>query len=147
MRKIVSLRLDTPTIAAARRRARDRKVKFTHYLEAAVLRDLDGGAQSAEALALVHILRALRGSRLELERRGIRHAAIFGSVARGEERPDSDVDVLIEIDRAIIRDLFDYGSACGAIEDAVGRPADVALSDRLRPEIAAEVARDRIDAF
>ena len=36
-----------------------------------------------------------------LRARGIRHAALFGSVARGEARSTSDVDVLIELDPAL----------------------------------------------
>ena len=35
---------------------------------------------------------------------GARHIRVFGSVARGEERPDSDVDILVEFDRGY--DLF-----------------------------------------
>ena len=77
----------------------------------------------------------------------MRHAAIFGSLARGEERPDSDVDILIDIDRDVIRDLFHYARAAAAIERLIGRPVDMARQDRLRPDIADAVARDRIAAF
>jgi len=43
-----------------------------------------------------------------LRNRGERHAAIFGSLARGEARPDSDVDVLVEVDPAHRMVLFEY---------------------------------------
>jgi len=40
--------------------------------------------------------------------RGVTHAAVFGSVARGENRPDSDIDIMIDIDPEAHITLFDY---------------------------------------
>jgi hypothetical protein len=42
-----------------------------------------------------------------LRERGISSAAVFGSVVRGQARPDSDVDVLVDIDPAAAFDLLD----------------------------------------
>jgi uncharacterized protein len=148
MRKVISLRLDEKAVAAARRRAKQRGMHFTHYLEASILDDLGGdGAARPQTSALLDVLHRLRAHRPELQRLGVRHAAIFGSLARGEERPDSDADILVEIDRDVIRDLFDYARAMAAIGNLVARPVDIARQDRLRPGIADDVARDRIDAF
>jgi predicted nucleotidyltransferase len=44
------------------------------------------------------VLETLRAHEGELRRLGMSHAAVFGSVARGEARMDSDVDVLVELD-------------------------------------------------
>jgi predicted nucleotidyltransferase len=38
---------------------------------------------------------------------GVAHAAVFGSVARGDDRPDSDVDILVDLDPAIVVTVFD----------------------------------------
>jgi hypothetical protein len=44
----------------------------------------------------------------------VRHAALFGSVARDEARADSDLDILIELDPALKIDAFEYaGLALG----------------------------------
>ena len=43
-----------------------------------------------------------------LRARGVRHAALFGSVARGEARLDSDIDVMIELDPDAPIDVFAY---------------------------------------
>ena len=43
-------------------------------------------------------LETLRRSEPDLRARGVRRAAVFGSVARGDGRPDSDIDILVEID-------------------------------------------------
>jgi predicted nucleotidyltransferase len=44
------------------------------------------------------VIARLKEAEPALRARGIRSAAVFGSVARGEERPDSDIDILVEID-------------------------------------------------
>jgi len=48
--------------------------------------------------SLSQILEALQAQEAELRRLGVRHAAVFGSLARGEERPDSDIDMLVDLD-------------------------------------------------
>lgn len=45
------------------------------------------------------IITRLRENESALRKRGVAHAALFGSGARGDERPDSDTDILIEFDR------------------------------------------------
>jgi predicted nucleotidyltransferase len=44
------------------------------------------------------VIAALRAHQAELHRRGVRHAALFGSIARGEGKRTSDIDILIELD-------------------------------------------------
>lgn len=89
-------------------------------------------------------LRALVESRREQVRAvAARHHAsrvcLFGSVARGEERPDSDIDLLIDFDDD--SSLFDLIQMTRELEDLLGRPVDVVsvggLKDRDR-EILAE---------
>jgi predicted nucleotidyltransferase len=53
-------------------------------------------------------LETLRRSELNLRARGVRRAAVFGSVARGDNRPDSDIDIMVEIDPAAHLTVFDY---------------------------------------
>jgi len=50
----------------------------------------------------------LRQNADTLRSKGVRHAALFGSVARGDNRPDSDIDILVEIDPAAGVTIFDY---------------------------------------
>jgi predicted nucleotidyltransferase len=57
---------------------------------------------SSEALA------TLRRSEPGLRARGVRRAAVFGSVARGDGRPDSDIDIMVEIDPEARLTVFDY---------------------------------------
>jgi predicted nucleotidyltransferase len=43
------------------------------------------------------VIRRLKEREPDLRARGVVHAALFGSVARGEERPDSDIDIMVKI--------------------------------------------------
>ncbi len=48
----------------------------------------------------LEIIARLRDNQAALRARGVAHAALFGSLARGDDRPDSDTDIMIEIDPA-----------------------------------------------
>jgi len=67
--------------------------------------------------------------------------------ARGEDRPDSDIDILVEVNTSVVSSIFAYGRIQQALEDWIGRPVDLAGKDRLRPGVAAEAERDQILAF
>jgi uncharacterized protein len=54
------------------------------------------------------ILARLKDNEAALRARGVVHAALFGSWARGENRPDSDIDIMIEIDSDAHIGVFDY---------------------------------------
>jgi predicted nucleotidyltransferase len=54
------------------------------------------------------VIATLRAHEPELRRRGVLHAALFGSVARGEATPASDIDILIQLEPDAPIDLFEY---------------------------------------
>ncbi|HKI14078.1 MAG TPA: nucleotidyltransferase domain-containing protein, partial [Roseiarcus sp.] len=53
-------------------------------------------------------LQKLKEAEADLRAQGVAHAALFGSVARGENRPDSDIDIMVEIAPQIRIGLFQY---------------------------------------
>ena len=89
---------------------------------------------------------------LQAQRRAIRalvrahggsNPRVFGSTARGEDRPDSDIDLVVDFgfdDRGIFP-LFDLRDA---LSDLLGERVDVVASSFLKPEVAEEVERDGI---
>ena len=145
MREVMSFRLDAKAAEAARVRATTKGKKITAYLEDLVLSDLTAGPKSRPTL--VEVIRLLRSNRAELEKIGIRHAEIFGSVARGEDLPDSDVDILVDLDPAVVRDLFAYSRVQRTLQDLVGRRVDIARRGRTRPELDADLIRDAVHAY
>ena len=98
-----------------------------------------GGKPAPKKSLVVATLKALEP---ELRQRGISSAAVFGSVVRGQARPDSDVDVLVDIDPAVAFDLLDLVGVRNLLADQFGRAVDVvekkALKPRIRDSILAE---------
>jgi predicted nucleotidyltransferase len=93
------------------------------------------------------ILTSLQRHRDELRRRGIAHAAVFGSVARGEDRPDSDIDILITLDPAADVGLFEYVRIGRYIEEIVGAPVDMIDSTTLAPAVRQSIEHTAVHAF
>ena len=79
--------------------------------------------------------------------RGIQHAALFGSVARGEAHRTSDVDVLIELDPAMKLDMFAYAGLKRFVAELFEGSIDVVNKDALKPHLRRSVADDAIYAF
>jgi hypothetical protein len=82
-----------------------------------------------------------------LRARGIQHAALFGSLARGEARATSDVDVLIELDPTLKLDMFAYTGLKRFVAELFGGPVDVVNKDALKPHLRRPVAADAVYAF
>jgi predicted nucleotidyltransferase/DNA-binding XRE family transcriptional regulator len=90
--------------------------------------------------------RRLRQRRRALLACAVRHGAtnvrVFGSVARGEDRPDSDVDLVVDL--APRTGLFELGALKRELTEILGVPVDVAPSDSLRPRVRAAVEHDGV---
>lgn len=82
-----------------------------------------------------------------LRARGVQHAALFGSVARGEADTASDVDVLIELDPDLRLDVFAYAGLKRYIAELFNGPVDVVNKDALKPNLRQPVAADAVYAF
>jgi len=89
----------------------------------------------------------LRENEGPLRERGIRHAALFGSCARGEERPDSDIDIMIEVDPAARIEVYEYVAIKDYIAGLFDTRVDVVRHDRLKSYVGPAAAEDAIYAF
>jgi len=83
----------------------------------------------------------------ELRRRGVRHLAVFGSIARGEDHAESDIDLAVEIEDGRPFSLIRMEEARLLLQDALGRPVDLGEIDSFRPRVRAAFERDRIPIF
>ena len=79
-----------------------------------------------------------KGENIRLaEMRGCRNVRVFGSIVHAENRPDSDVDFLVDLDSG--RTIFDLARFLGDLRDLLGTEIDVVESRSIHPYI-----RDRV---
>jgi hypothetical protein len=95
---------------------------------------------------LAQTIRRLRAAQNTLRAEGIEHVAVFGSVARGEARTGSDIDLLIEVSPRLRPGLFAMARMKRFVADAVP-DADVVDRPSLDPAIAERVLADAVYAF
>ena len=98
-------------------------------------------------VALDTVLGVLRAHEAELRRFGVSHASVFGSVARGEARADSDVDVLVELDQDRPMGIFEYARLKLYINEILNGAGDVVNRRTLKPLLRDSILRDAVHAF
>jgi uncharacterized protein len=78
---------------------------------------------------------------------GVTRLAIFGSRARGDNQPESDLDVLIDVEHGRKFSLLDLVGIAHVIEDSLGLSANVFMRRSLEPQMSATIKRDIIEIF
>ena len=93
------------------------------------------------------ILARLRENEATLRARGVSHAALFGSRARSDNRPDSDIDIMIEVDPAARIGVYEYVALKDYIAELFDGPVDVVSRDGLKPYVRPAAMADAVYAF
>jgi len=94
-------------------------------------------------MGLYEVLQSRRDEILRIAaKRGARNVRIFGSVARGEDDEDSDVDFLVELEQG--RSLLDMGGLLMDLQALLGRKVDVVTDKGLRSRIRERVLREAV---
>jgi hypothetical protein len=98
-------------------------------------------------ITLEAIIAKLREIAPAIRAGGVTKLALFGSRARGDARPDSDLDVLVDaVSRGAVPP-FDLFKVLHLIEDATGLRAQISMRDLLKPRVAERIADDLIEVF
>ena len=112
----------------------------------------NGLSTPIEAGRLLDVIQALKSIQPVLKEAGIKHAGVFGSAARGESRPGSDIDIIIDIDAGRVGDVLRYIEITDIIKKAIRAKypdvdIDVADHATLKPRILARAEADSVYAF
>ncbi len=76
-----------------------------------------------------------------LERYGVSKAALFGSIVTDQMRPDSDIDILVQIDSDI--SLLDFVGLKIELEQALKRNVDVVEYDTIKPFLRETILKEQ----
>lgn len=74
----------------------------------------------------------------------VEKAWLFGSMSRGEDTPDSDVDILVQFDPDAEVDLFDHAGMMLDLQDILKRAVDIVTAGTLFPWVRESVDNDKI---
>jgi len=88
------------------------------------------------------IAQRLATHREALQRFRVRSLSLFGSTARGDARPDSDIDLLVEFEQPI--DLFAFTELQQALESILGRKVDLVPKNALRPRLQEPILSEAV---
>ncbi len=93
------------------------------------------------------ILDRLRENENALRARGVAHAALFGSRARGDNSPTSDTDIMIDLDPEAPLSVYDYVGLKRYIASLFDGPVDVIDRQALKPYVRPPAEGDAVYAF
>jgi uncharacterized protein len=93
------------------------------------------------------IIDRLRQNERALRARGVVHAALFGSRARGDNGPDSDIDIMIDIEPEADVSVYDYVGLKDYIASLFEGPVDVVNREGLKSYVRPAATADAVYAF
>jgi predicted nucleotidyltransferase len=95
-------------------------------------------------LATENFIAILHKHRSELRAMGVKSLTLFGSVIQGEERPDSDIDILVEFSRPI--GLLAFVRLKQHLTELLGRQVDLVTLEALKPSLRDGILREAQNA-
>src|SRR5260370_17497070 len=93
------------------------------------------------------VINKLRAHEAELKAAGIVRLAVFGSVARGDNSPESDVDLLADFDKTKHYTLLTMGRIENRLADLLGTRVDLSSPEWLKESVKNQVLREAVLAF
>ena len=93
---------------------------------------------------LADVVALLSGHLPELHAHAVSGLWVFGSAARGELRPESDIDLLVAFARPV--SLFEFARLRRRLEELLGRPVDLVTREALKPQLRERILNEAVRA-
>jgi len=77
-----------------------------------------------------------------LQRYGVKRVGLFGSCVRGDMKEDSDIDILVEIEKDL--SLLDFVGLKLEIEEALGRKVDLVEYSTIKPSLREKILKEQV---
>lgn len=103
--------------------------------------------ETGTAPALAPVLGQLRRHTDSLRARGIATLSVFGSVARGDAQPSSDIDLLADLDPTMPLSLVGLASLRAELSELLGAPVDLVERQALRPIVRQAAEQEAVRAW
>jgi predicted nucleotidyltransferase len=96
---------------------------------------------------MTHLIQNLQQKKLQTmyKKQGVKYLGLFGSSARGEANPESDVDLLIDFNQT--KSLFDLAKIKIKLQDTLGKKVDLAIRGHLKKMLQPYIFRDLITVY
>jgi predicted nucleotidyltransferase len=93
------------------------------------------------------VIQTLQTEQATLQAMGVASLALFGSIARGEETEESDIDLVACFDEATRLSILKIIGVENYLTDLFHRPVQITSEPVRKPRLARNIARDRRDIF
>jgi predicted nucleotidyltransferase len=93
------------------------------------------------------VIQTLRAHEPELRAAGVLHLRVFGSVARGDASPSSDVDLMADLDTSRKFSLLDMSGLENRLSDILNVKVDLTLSKSMREQVRRTADKEAVLAF
>ncbi|HZD51946.1 MAG TPA: nucleotidyltransferase domain-containing protein [Woeseiaceae bacterium] len=144
--RVVTLRMAEPLLQSVKAKAARAGMPYQRFIRQVLERALEQES-SRHAPNRETIVRTLRTHQGELQQLGVAGLSLFGSVARGEATPDSDVDVAITVDRNRMLSLLDVGGIQDRLQELLRTQTGIVVEPAKKRAVQQEIERDRVRVF
>lgn len=108
---------------------------------------LPGVRDSLQSIQREHVIHRLRSCENKIRAEGVEHLSIFGSRARGQHDPESDLDVLVEITPGHRFSLLNLSGVALLVEDATGLASQIVLKRSAPAHFVERISGDLVSVF
>ena len=93
------------------------------------------------------VIHRLKSNQSRLQALGLKRLSLFGSTARGEAGPASDVDLAVMLDENAGIDLFRFAAISEQVSRMLGTPVYMVIEPARNARMQARIERDRLRVF